>query len=112
MGKNKKSLDFRMVFSTNPDAIKQEESFEESVPKEEQTLTIRLDRKHRKGKEVSLIEGFELSDEDLKTLCKSLKNLCGAGGSYKEGEILIQGNHKEKIRKYLDSEGFGQIKMR
>ena len=73
---------------------------------EKQHLTLRLDTKHRKGKGVTLITGFIGSAEDLKSLGKTLKSLCGTGGTVKDGEILIQGDHRKKIMDYLTVQGY------
>ena len=70
-----------------------------------QKLKISLDRKQRKGKEVTLIEGFEGSDEELEALAKRLRNSCGVGGSAKEGQIILQGNLKDKASELLKTWG-------
>ena len=97
-----------MVYSTNPDFEynydKEEE--EETLPPEKQNLKVSLDKKGRKGKSVSLITGFIGTDDDLKTLAKLLKTKCGVGGSAKDGEILIQGDFRNKILDILKAEGY------
>lgn len=70
------------------------------------TLYVSLDKKQRAGKQVTLVEGFVGKEEDLNELGKSLKNHCGAGGGVKSGEILIQGDHREKVFKFLLNKGF------
>lgn len=103
MAKNKKNI----VYSTNPDFEYDDEEQElETLPPEEQLLYVSIDRKKRKGKEVSLIEGFEGTDDDLKTLAKVLKSSCGVGGTAKDGEILIQGNFRDKIMDILAEKGY------
>lgn len=98
----------QIVYSTNPDFEYElnEEDIQETLPPGEQQLYVSIDRKKRAGKEVTLIEGFVGHEEDLKELAKKLKNKCGVGGSAKENEILIQGNHKDKIARLLEEEGF------
>lgn len=103
MAKNKKNI----VYSTNPDFEYDDEEQElETLPPEEQLLYVSIDRKKRKGKEVTLIEGFEGTDDDLKTLAKVLKSSCGVGGTAKDGEILIQGNFRDKIMDILAEKGY------
>lgn len=97
-----------VVYSTNPDYIfddDQEESEETLLP-EEQDLRVMLDRKQRKGKSVTLVTGFVGEEEDLKDLAKMLKSRCGVGGSAKNGEILIQGDHRKKVLELLKSAGY------
>jgi len=90
-----------IVYSTNPDYAYQKEAQEE-----QQTLGISIDRKKRKGKSVTLIEGFIGSDDDLKELAKTLKTKCGVGGSAKDGEIIIQGEFRQKIAELLTQAGY------
>ena len=97
-----------VVYSTNPDfqfeTGKEEE--QETLEPGAQKLTIRLDRKNRKGKIVTLIEGFIGKDEDLKELAKELKNRCGTGGSAGKGSILIQGDFRESVTELLQKKGY------
>ncbi len=97
-----------VVYSTNPDFQFQneEEQEQETLSPSEQNLRVSLDKKNRKGKAVTLITGFIGSEEDLKDLGKLLKTKCGVGGSAKEGEILIQGDFRNKIVQLLQSEGY------
>ena len=87
------------VFSTNPDYNYDydEQEEQETLDPEKQKLRIELDKKRRRGKQVSLITGFVGTEDDLKNLAKILKSKCGVGGSAKDGEIIIQGDHRKKI---------------
>ncbi len=100
------------VYSTNPNANWEEEREEEmdSVPFDQQKVYVSLDKKNRGGKEVTLIEGFQGPDEDLKELGKTLKSKCGVGGSAKDGEIIIQGNFRDKIMNLLKDLGFQVVR--
>ena len=93
-----------VVYSTNPNFSYEEESSLEptTLPPSQQKLYVSLDRKNRGGKEVTLIEGFVGTEEDLKQLGKVLKSKCGVGGAAKDGEIIVQGNFKDKIAAMLE----------
>ncbi len=97
-----------VVYSTNQEYDYQSEDGQEqeTLPPQQQNLYVKLDRKHRKGKSVTLIEGFVGSEEDLKSLAKKLKQKCGVGGAAKEGAILIQGDFRERIVELLNEEGY------
>lgn len=105
--KNKKER-VDIVYSTNADYKYEynEEDETETLPPTKQNLRITLDKKQRAGKVVTLITGFIGKPEDLKDLEKVLKSKCGAGGSSKDGEILIQGDFRDKLLKYLSDEGY------
>ena len=106
MAKKKERLN--VVYSTNPNfQFEYEEEIQpETLPKNQQKLYVSIDRKQRGGKEVTLIEGFIGSEEDLKDLGKMLKQKCGVGGAVKDGEILIQGNFRDKVCDLLEKEGY------
>lgn len=107
----KKRLD--IVYSTNPDYHYQKEGSEEenTQSKEKQLLRISLDKRNRKGKAVTLVTGFTGSDDDLQELGRMLKTKCGVGGSAKEGEIIIQGDHREKVLGILQKEGYAKSRI-
>jgi translation initiation factor 1 len=99
----------RMVYSTNPDFDDWDDELEqeqETLPPQQQKLIISLDKKQRKGKKVTLVTGFVGTNDDLKGLGKLLKSKCGVGGSVKDGEILIQGDFKEKAKSILEGIGY------
>ncbi len=105
MSKNNKS---GIVYSTNSnfkfaDGIK---PLETTLPPQQQDLRIQLDKKQRAGKAVTLITGFVGKENDLDALAKLLKQKCGVGGTSKEGEILIQGDHRDKILSILVALGY------
>ncbi|MFT4660976.1 MAG: translation initiation factor 1 [Patiriisocius sp.] len=101
-----------MIYSTNEHFDFTEETEGElSLNPESQNLYVSLDRKMRKGKTVTLIEGFIGSDDDFSKLAKMLKNKCGTGGAVKEGNILVQGDFKLKINDLLIKEGY-RVKMK
>lgn len=104
---SKKNNKGGIIFSTNPDySYEEEDQSEETLSPAQQNLKVWLDKKQRKGKVVTLITGFIGSADDLKELEKKLKNSCGSGGSSKDGEILIQGDHRDKILAYLITNGY------
>lgn len=108
MQNKKKSKGGGIVFSTNPEYNFGEDDIKvtETVPPGKQDLRVWLDSKQRKGKVVTLITGFVGSDEALKGLEKGLKNLCGTGGSSKNGEVLLQGDFREKVVAWLINQGY------
>ena len=102
-----------VVYSTNPDfKYEKEESIEEDTPdKAKQQLRISLDKRNRKGKAVTLITGFIGTIADLEELGKFLKVKCGVGGSAKDGEIIVQGDFRNKILELLQKEGYVKARI-
>ena len=102
-----------VVYSTNPDYKYETEGVKEqdTLPQEKQQLRISLDKRNRKGKAVTLITGFIGSTEDLEALGKLLKVKCGVGGSAKDGEIIIQGDFRNKILELLKKEGYAKSRV-
>lgn len=98
-----------IVYSTNPDFVYEKEGNEDqpTLSPAQQNLRVWFDTKHRAGKTVTLVKGFVGLGKDLEELGKTLKNKCGTGGTVKNGEILIQGNHRDKIVSLLQQMGFG-----
>ena len=96
-----------MVYSTNPEFQfdKGPASDAEFLPWPSQKLKISLDKSGRAGKAVSLVEGFSGPAAELEKLAKELKNLCGTGGSAKDGQILIQGDQRTKLAAFLEKKG-------
>lgn len=101
-----------IVYSTNPDFAFQTESSDEpqTLAPEKQLLRIELDKRSN-GKQATLITGFVGSDDDLKALAKLLKTRCGVGGSSRDGEILIQGDLRRKVKEILDKEGYTRSRI-
>lgn len=97
-----------VVYSTNSDYDYQRDEIEEeeTLPRQQQDLRVSLDRKKRKGKSATLVTGFIGAEDDLKTLGKLLKSKCGVGGTVKDGEIMIQGDFREKVMEILAKEGY------
>lgn len=94
------------VFSTNDDFKGNSEDALETLANHEQQLEAHFSNKGRGGKTVTLIKGFEGTEEDLKILGKKLKTKCGVGGSIKDGDIIIQGNFRDKVMGILKKEGY------
>lgn len=106
--KNKSLADLGgIMYSTDPAfEYAKEENIPDKTPNNQQELRVMLDKKNRGGKAVSLVTGFRGSAEDLESLGKMLKSKCGVGGSAKNGEIIIQGDFRDKILLLLQKEGF------
>ena len=97
-----------LAYSTNKEFFNNfpEEESIATLPKDKQKLRVKLDSRQRAGKIVTLVEGFSGSNDDLEALGKQLKTKCGAGGSAKEGLIIVQGDYKEKITAWLRDWGY------
>ena len=108
MSKNRKGRADGLVYSTNHDFYNdyEESAAGETLSKDKQRLRVKLDTKQRAGKIVTLVEGFTGTVEDLEALGKQLKTKCGAGGSAKDGLIIVQGDYKEKIIMWLRDWGY------
>ena len=108
----KKSKRTGVVYSTDPAYEyrygKPKEA--ELLPPQQQKLRVQLDKKARRGKAVTLVTGFEGPEDDLKELGKQLKTACGGGGSAKDGEIMVQGDHRDKVLTWLLDKGYSQTK--
>ena len=112
MSKKNKSDIRGFVYSTDPNFQFQpdEQGSADTLPSAQQKLRIRLETKHRGGKTVTLVEGFIGKEEDLEDLGKKLKNYCGTGGSAKDGEIIIQGDQREKVLQWLQKNQYTNSK--
>ena len=112
MGKKNKKNRIGVVYSTNPDFDYdlREDQEQELLPANQQKLRVVIDRKKRKGKEVTLVTGFVGPEDDLKDLGKYLKTRCGVGGSAKEGEILVQGDQRDQVVQVLKEKGYADTK--
>ena len=98
-----------VVYSTNPDFRYETADAPEEEPTLEpskQRLTVRIDRRQRAGKQVTLVEGFRGSSDDLAALARTLKTKCGVGGTARDGEITIQGDLRDKVTQLLLSMGY------
>jgi len=100
-----------LIYSTDPQVMKMiqkgtAKSAITEAPPEHTTVRVELDRKRRRGKTVTLLTGFQASEEALKELAKKLKSACGAGGTTHDGEIEIQGDHRERVCGLLAGMGY------
>jgi translation initiation factor 1 len=112
MSKKKIQSPGGLVYSTDPDFKLPEDDNEEqqTIEPSQQKLKIRLDTKHRAGKAVTLVEGFIGILADMEELGKKLKSYCGTGGSVKDGEIIVQGDNRDKILQWLLKNGYKSSK--
>lgn len=121
MGKNKKIKGGGLVYSTNKELMSDifsginlggdgGDELENNKNRNDDVVRVWIDKRNRGGKEVSVIKGVSGKDEELKALAKELKTKCGVGGSVKDGEIIIQGNHRDKIITILSSKGYSNVK--
>jgi len=101
-----------MVYSTNPDFTYDygEEQEAETLAPSQQKLRIWRDTKGRGGKVATIVRGFVGSTEDLQNLGRLLKQACGVGGSVKDGEIIIQGDHRDRVTALLVQKGYSQTR--
>lgn len=112
MGNNNWKERLNVVYSTNPDFNYEceEEGETATLDKKQQKLRVSIEKKGRGGKTVTLVNGFIGTEDDLKELGKLLKTKCGVGGSAKDGEIIIQGEFKQRVIDLLKAEGYTQTK--
>lgn len=112
MSKKNKSDKNGFIYSTDPNFNFQHEDgpAAETLLPQQQKLKIKLETKHRGGKAVTLVAGFVGTDDDLQTLGKALKNFCGTGGSAKDGEIIVQGDQRDKVLQWLQKSGYKNAK--
>lgn len=111
MSKKNKTDKNGLVYSTDPDfRIEEENDQQQTLPAAQQKLRIRLETKHRAGKTVTLVDGFIGTNDDLEKLGKQLKNFCGTGGSAKDGEVIVQGDHRDKVLQWLLKNGYSGSK--
>lgn len=108
MSKKNKADKSGFVYSTDPSFRfeNEEQEVRETLAPEKQKLRIQLDTKQRGGKAVTLVTGFVGKPDDLEDLGKKMKQFCGTGGSVKDGEIIIQGDQREKVRTFLHKNNY------
>ena len=113
MSKKNKPDSQGFVYSTDPNFKFQPEEIQprQTLTADQQKIRIRLDKKQRAGKAVTLVTGFIGIEDDLQELGKKLKNFCGTGGSAKDAEIIIQGDQRDKVLQWLLKNGYTQTKI-
>lgn len=101
-----------LVYSTDPNFKIEENNNEETSFTEpaQQLIKVKLETKHRAGKAVTLVDNFSGSTEEKEALGKKLKTFCGTGGSVKDGEIIVQGDHRDKVVQWLQKNGYTKAK--
>lgn len=101
-----------LVYSTDPEfKLPGDEEEDIEIPQPaQQLIRVRLETKHRAGKAVTLVDNFIGTDAGKETLGKQIKTYCGTGGSVKDGEIIIQGDHREKVLQWLLKNGYTKSK--
>ncbi|WEK36437.1 MAG: translation initiation factor [Candidatus Pseudobacter hemicellulosilyticus] len=112
MSKKNKPDNKGFVYSTDPNFSfdNDNQSEQDTLPPAQQALRVWLDSKQRAGKLVTLITGFTGKPEDLEELGKKLKNFCGTGGAAKDGEVIIQGDQRDKVMMYFTKNGYAKAK--
>ena len=112
MSKKNKPDNRGFVFSTDPDFRFEEEEREQqdTLAPAQQNLRVKLETKHRAGKTVTLVDGFVGTDDDAEKLGKQLKNFCGTGGSVKDGEIIVEGDQRDRVLQFLLKNGYSKTK--
>lgn len=96
-----------VVYSTSNDfSFSEQKEQEDTPPPQHQNLRVQLDKKSRGGKQVTLVTGFAGTEQDLKDLGKLLKTQCGVGGSAKDGEIIVQGDYRDRVLEILIQKGY------
>jgi translation initiation factor 1 len=95
------------VYSTDPNfRFEEEQNAAETLPPARQKLRVILETKHRAGKAATVVYGFVGKEEELEAIGKQLKNYCGTGGSVKDGEVIVQGDQREKVMQWLLKNGY------
>ncbi|KIC94568.1 translation initiation factor [Flavihumibacter solisilvae] len=112
MSKRNKADRNGFVFSTDPTFRFEPEDVpqHETIEPGKQQLRVKLDNKQRGGKMVTLVSGFIGTENDLDQLGKQVKQFCGTGGAVKDGEVIIQGDQREKVMTFLLKNGYSKSK--
>lgn len=111
MSKKNKPDNNGFVYSTDPTFnFNKDEDDQQTLAPGQQKLRLQLETKHRGGKTATIINGFIGTENDLQSLAKNIKSFCGTGGTAKDGEIIIQGDQREKILQWLLKNGYQNSK--